>query len=179
MGNASLRYGDWGVFGDVVWADLGQDKTSARGYASAQSDLSAFVGTAALTYSLIDEPRGHLDAFGGARIWSVDAGVKLSLLGGAWNVEENDTIDWIDPLVGLRGRYMISDDFFVAGTGAIGGFGVGSDLMWDVAASVGYNFNENLSASIGYRALGTDYSHNGDSIDVTAHGPVIGLTGRF
>ena len=76
MGNASLRYGAWGVFGDVVWADLGQGKTSASGFASAESSLSGLVGTAALTYALVDTPDGHLDALVGARLWSVDAGVQ-------------------------------------------------------------------------------------------------------
>ena len=51
--------------------------------------------------------------------------------------------------------------------------------MWDVAASVGYNFSDSFSAEIGYRAFGTDYRNNGDVIDIVAHGPVLGLTGRF
>jgi hypothetical protein len=136
MGNASLRYGAWGVFGDVVWADLGQGKTSASGFARAESSLSGLVGTAALTYALVDTPDVHLDALAGARLWSVDAGIKLSVAGGAWDVNEKDNISWVDPLIGLRGRLSLSPDFFLGGAGAIGGFGIGSDFMWDVAATI-------------------------------------------
>lgn len=177
MGNAAVRRGDWGVFGDVVWADLGQENTSANGYLNAETGLSALVGTAALTYSLVDTPDAHLDLLAGARLWSVD--VSLDLTGGLPDVHEDETVSWVDPVVGLRGRHMISERVFVAGTGVIGGFGIGSDFMWDAAATIGYNFNDSFSASLGYRALGADYSHSGDVVDITAHGPVIGLTGRF
>jgi hypothetical protein len=178
MANASLRYGDWGIYGDLVWADLGQGNSSANGFLNAQSSLSALVGTAALTYTLIDTPDGHLDALAGARLWSVDVG--LDLTGGLGvDVHEDGNLSWVDPLVGLRGRYMISPSVFIDGTGAVGGFGVGSKFMWDVAGSIGYNFNDNFSASIGYRALGADYSNNGDVVDITAHGPMMALTARF
>lgn len=181
MANASVRYGDWGLFGDLVYADLGNGETSARGFISAESDLSSLVGTAALTYTLIDAPEGNFDLLAGARFWSVEGGIKLSLTGtgGTWDFEESDTVSWVDPLIGARGRYNISEDFFLTGAGAIGGFGLGSDFMWDAAATIGYNINDNFSASIGYRALGTDYSNDGDVVDIVAHGPVIGLTGRF
>jgi hypothetical protein len=179
MGNASLRYGAWGVFGDLVWADFGQSATSARGYASAEAEMSGLLGTAALTYALVDSPGAHLDALVGARIWSIDASLDLSLLGGAWDIEQDETISWVDPLVGLRGHYMVSESVFIAGAGAIGGFGVGSQLMWDASASVGYAFSNNFSASIGYRAIGADYSDDGDVIDITAYGPVAGITASF
>lgn len=179
MGTASLRYGAWGVFGDVVWADFGQSATSARGYASAEAEMSGLLGTAALTYALVDSPGAHLDALAGARIWSIDASLDLSVLGGAWDVEEHENISWVDPLVGLRGHYMVTESVFIAGAGAIGGFGVGSRFMWDANATVGYAFSDTFSASIGYRAIDADYSDNGDVIDITAHGPIAGFTARF
>jgi hypothetical protein len=177
MGNASLRYGDFGVFGDLVWVDLSKGNTSPRDYVSAQADLSALIGTVAGTYALIDTPDGHLDALAGVRFWSVNAGFDLN--DGKTDFHVGDTINWVDPLIGLRGHYDLSHKVFVAGTGAVGGFGVGSDFMWDVAASIGYNFNDHFSGSLGYRALGVNYSNNGDVVDITSHGPVIALTGRF
>jgi hypothetical protein len=179
MGEFSLRYGDWGVLTDLMYADLGNDKTSASGYASAETDLSGLIGTAALTYAVYDSPDAHLDAFAGIRYWSMDSSVKLSILGGAWDVNAHDTIDWVDPMIGLRGRYKLSDSFFLAGAGGIGGFGVGAKFSWDVTASLGYEFSDHFTMQLGYRAFGTDYRKNGDVIDIVAQGPVLGLTARF
>lgn len=169
MGNASLRRGRLGVFGDIVWADFGKDAANVN----AGADLSGYFATAAVTYTIVDADQGHLDAFAGARWWSITGG---AVVGG---LEAHDTFGWTDPVVGLRGRYLISPSIFISATGAIGGFGVGTDFMWDAAASVGYNFNSNLSISIGYRGLGLDYAHGGDMVDIVAHGPVLGLTARF
>ncbi len=37
----------------------------------------------------------------------------------------------------------------------------------------------NTTVSLGYRGLGTDYSHGSFGSDVVTHGPVLGLQTRF
>lgn len=181
MSTGELRYQQWGVFGDFIYVDLGQIDTSERGYADVTANVSTIIGTAALTYAFIDTPTVTLEGLAGARVWSVDGSLELGLnpLGENRSVSTSDTITWVDPLFGARGRYGLTESWFLTGAGAIGGFGAGSEFMWDVAGTVGYAFTQNFSGSLGIRALGVDYDRNGDVIDVTAWGPLVGLTLRF
>ena len=61
----------------------------------------------------------------------------------------------------------------------IGGFGVSSDVDWDVMGGIGYDFNTTFIMVAGYRALGVDYSHDGFAFDVVQQGPILGLGFRF
>jgi hypothetical protein len=80
---------------------------------------------------------------------------------------------WFDPYVGLRGRYNFSKAFYTAVRGEIGGFGVGSSLMWQVEGAVGCNLTRNIFTEIGYRALSFDYENDGLTFDAITHGPQI------
>ncbi|MFO1088427.1 MAG: hypothetical protein U1E46_02465 [Hyphomicrobiales bacterium] len=181
MSSGELRYQNFGVFGDFIYVDLGQTDTSARGYANATANVSTIIGTAALTYAVVDTPTVTLEALAGARVWSVDGSLDLGLdiLGANRSVSTGDTITWVDPLIGARGRYALSESWFLTGAAAIGGFGAGSEFMWDAAGTVGYAFTKNFAFQLGFRGLGVNYDRNGDVIDVTAWGPLAGLTLRF
>ena len=82
-----------------------------------------------------------------------------------------------DGLVGVRGNYAFTPQFYAVGWGLVGAGG--ADVDWDVMAGVGYNINETFSATFGYRALGVDYSDDGFLFDVVQQGPIAGLTIRF
>lgn len=77
----------------------------------------------------------------------------------------------------MRGTYNFTPKFYAIGWGLIGAGG--ADIDWDVMAGVGYNINETISATVGYRALGVNYSHDAFLFDVVQQGPVAGLTVRF
>jgi hypothetical protein len=79
----------------------------------------------------------------------------------------------------LHGVWEVNDRWFLHGGGDIGGFGVSSDLIWQVNAAIGYRFTQSISALVGYRGLGVDYNDGGFLVDTVAHGPVIGLSFRF
>jgi hypothetical protein len=75
-------------------------------------------------------------------------------------LEEN----WIDPTIVMRGTWPLNDKWFVQARANVGGFGVGSDLMWQVMADVGYRPSEKWSLSFGYRVIDIDYE-NGSGPD--------------
>jgi hypothetical protein len=79
----------------------------------------------------------------------------------------------------MHGFWEINDRWFLQAGGDIGGFGVNSDLIWQANTAIGYRFSENISALVGYRGLGVDYSDGGFLVDTVAHGPAIGMTFRF
>lgn len=83
---------------------------------------------------------------------------------------------WVDPFVGFRGRYNITDNLYVAARGDIGGFGVASDLTWNAFAAFGYQWTRSFSTELGYRHLAIDYSDGGFIYDTEMSGVYLGVT---
>jgi hypothetical protein len=78
--------------------------------------------------------------------------------------------DWWDPYIGLRGRYNFTPAIYAIARADIGGFGVGSDLMWQAEAALGFQLTRSIHAEIGYRALSFDYDQGGLTYDTITHG---------
>jgi hypothetical protein len=78
--------------------------------------------------------------------------------------------DWWDPYVGVRARYNFTPAFYAIGRAEIGGFGVGSNLMWQLEGSLGLQITRCLYAEAGYRALSVDYDRGGLEYDTITHG---------
>jgi hypothetical protein len=72
--------------------------------------------------------------------------------------------DWIDPTVVARGTWPINDKWFFQARANIGGFGVGSDLFWQLQADFGCKLSESWVMSFGYRIMDFDYE-NGSGLD--------------
>ncbi len=89
------------------------------------------------------------------------------------------TDDWWDPYLGLRGRYNLSEKFYLTGKADVGGFTVGCDLTWTAEAALGCQLGRNLFAEVGYRALGVDYDEDGFVLDTVTHGPQVTLGFNF
>ena len=77
----------------------------------------------------------------------------------------------------LPRRLLHHPEIYLTGWGYIGAGG--ADLDWDVMAGVGYKWKESISAVIGYRALGVDYSNGSLTNDIVEHGPILGVVFRF
>ena len=60
------------------------------------------------------------------------------------------------------------------------GFGVdvgggGSDVTWQTYASLKYMVNRHFGFDVGYRVLGVDYTANGNKIEMTERGLILGM----
>jgi hypothetical protein len=105
---------------------------------------------------------------------------ELDVRHGGPTVDESES--WVDPLVGSRFGIDLADNWNLTAEGNVGGFGVGSDLAWNVQGFVGYKtslFGLPTTLAAGYRALHQDYDHNDFKWDVTMYGPVVGAVLRF
>jgi hypothetical protein len=212
MGYLEARNGPWGIYGDVVWGkfDFSGDAVTQRNpianlnvsaRAKAGLDYEITMAESGVTYEVTrwagTSSTTALDLLGGARYWNqeldlslaVDASVDLGRLGlersGSFAVARSGTLDWVDPFVGFRVRHEFAPGNELQFLGDIGGFGVGSDLTWQLFAGYGFDFwQSNLHGIIGYRALAVDYSQdNGanrnNNLDLILHGPVVGLSFRW
>ncbi len=158
---AEVRYDRFGLFIDFAYVKLSGSRATPLGVIadSVTLDSETLMFTAAPEYRILESPLGTLDLMAGIRVWDVQS--ELFFTGGLLNgFSASDGDTWVDPLVGAKGRYNLTDAVFLTGWGMVGGFGVSSDIMWDVFGGVGYQFNDRFSAVVGYRAVGVDYSND-------------------
>ncbi len=85
------------------------------------------------------------------------------------------TDDWYDPYFGLRGRYNITEKFYLLGRADISPFDIGSDFAWQTSAGFGLQLSPRLYSEVVYRILAVDYRHDGLIYNDTSHGPEVTL----
>ncbi|MBX3584974.1 MAG: hypothetical protein KF810_24110 [Rhizobiaceae bacterium] len=172
------RYQRYSLFADIMYTKTSTDSGTPLGIVAESVGVTSetFAGLVGAGYSILQDDRGYLDVVAGARLWYVNT--DLSFSGGVLDgADFNDNAAWIDGMAGVRAKYSLNDHVYVSGWGLIGAGG--ADIDWDVAAILGYDFNERISAVAGYRALGVDYSKDAFLFDVVQQGPVLGLVVRF
>lgn len=179
MGAFEARRQRFSLLGDVMYSQLSAGgSTGGLGLLSKKVDIrsNTFSGFAGAGYTVLESDRGHLDVVGGGRLWS--ASTKISLKGGILDGRSRrDSATWVDAVVGVRGQYALSEHWYLSGWGIVGAGQ--AKLDWDVTAAVGFQFKSNLSAVLGYRALGVNYDRNGFVYNVVQQGPIVGLAYRF
>lgn len=173
------RKGRWGVFMDIAYVDIeSDDPLPTPAFSSLVSGTKSWIVTASGEYLLAEKDDAYLNIFAGIRYWSVDS--TLTLRAGVLPQQEvTNTEDWFDPIIGLRGYHQLGTKVFISGTFGIGGFGAGSDFMWDVIVNLGYHWTDSISTTIGYRYLDVDYENNGFLYDVAQQGPTLAFAWRF
>ncbi|USJ27768.1 hypothetical protein [Ensifer adhaerens] len=178
MAIGEARNGPYSIFADVMYTKISGQSGTPRGVLATDVELTSetFAGLLGAGYSVIDSDAARLDLVVDMRVWSVES--ELSFHGGVLDGRTRiDQATWVDGLAGFRGTYSLTSEIYLIGWGLVGAGG--ANLDWDVAAAIGYRFNDTISAIAGYRALGVDYSNDGFVFDVTQQGPMLGLTVRF
>jgi hypothetical protein len=97
--------------------------------------------------------------------------------GGSRTVEQ--TVEWLDPIVGFRVSGDVTQRISLFALGDIGGWGVGtaSELTWQGMIGGSFDFSEHWSLTAAYRALGVN---RGTAIHNTIlYGPQFGAVFRF
>ena len=179
-GSADVRYGKFGVLGDLTYYEVEADKDIAAGPlpdADGTVTISGAKGMIVGYWRAYETDRASVDILGGAHYLGIDADVAVSTPNRriAFGAKE----DLWDPVIGVRGKTMISEHFGVIGLATAGGFGVSSESLYEVQAYLSYRFNDLITAEAGYRFYSTKWE--GDCIDYDASfsGPLIGLTFTF
>lgn len=174
------RKGRFGIVADVAYVDIElEDPTPGPFFTLLTSREESWIVSAAGFYRLAEEQGAFLDLIGGVRYWSVDTTLTLQE-GVLPSRSASYTEDWFDPIVGLKGLYPIGNSsFFVSGFLVFGGFGAGSDFMWDANLNLGYQWTETFSTVLGYRYMDLDYEDGSFLYDIAQDGFTLGLSWRF
>jgi hypothetical protein len=128
MGSLDAHNGQWGVFTDLVYLDVGNAKTNSRDFtigniglpagttSNLDLDLRAWVWTLAGEYRVVSDPAFTLDLLAGARMidlterlnWSISGSLgPIAPAGRSGTAEVSQTLR--DGVVGGKGRYVFGD----------------------------------------------------------------------
>jgi hypothetical protein len=164
------RKGKWGLLFEFNYLALSDEASFLGGQANIDTELKGVMGGAAVAYRLAENEQTRLDVFGGVRVWSLETNLEFRRLP---TVSRDTTL--LDPIVGLRVEHDIKREWFVSGLAEVGGFGVGSELQWEVIGRVGYRITERTAIALGYRHLELDFDRDRIDVEATMTGPFLAL----
>ena len=177
------KKGRHGFFTDLIYTDVQSDEELVPQPIGLmmKSTSRTTIFSLAYQYELYGQDQTVVDLLAGGRYWAIDSELKfkggLGLLAG--KKLSNDE-SWFDPALGIKGRAPLgSSQFYVEGGAGLGGFGVGSDLFYEINANVGYQWNKSIGTALGYRMFDVDYEDDGYVYDVRQQGWQVGLTWAF
>ena len=180
MGAFEARKNKFVLLTDMQYMNLGDSNgTAGPLFSSVKSDLKMFILDPEVGYRLAEKQGASVDVLAGIRYWHMST--RLDLRAGALPATQLDANkNWVDPIIGLRGKIPLSPRFFLTAKGDLGGFGVGSHFTWQLFGGLGINVGKRAALVLGYRNLDVDYSdNNGFLFDMAIKGPVLGFGFKF
>lgn len=197
MGSFEARRGQFGVFTDLIYLDVGDSKSGSRELsiggvtlpagvnANVDFDLKGWAWTLGGTFEAVRTPDAHLDVIGGVRVLDIEQTLDWTLTGNVGSVALPNRAgsrgaglqNW-DLIVGVKGRVAFGEGrrwyvpyYFDAGFGD-------SEVTWQALAGVGYAFGwGDLYAS--WRYLDYDMKSGQAISSLTFNGPAIGAVFRW
>jgi hypothetical protein len=177
LGVYAAEKGRWGVLADVIYMDLGAKLEGDREILSGKLNNEQFNLALAATYRLSEQ----WQVLGGGMY--TDLSLKLDVRRPNETVRRRTSESWIDPVVGARFATPLGEKWAFGSMALIGGFGVGSDLLWSLNASFSYSFSDRWHLMLGYRYIDFDYEDGAGRdrfrFDVVEHGPAVGMRFDF
>ena len=172
----------WAISSDLVYMNLNQEITPGALLHSGTAGAKQMVWEVAGLYRIFP----FIEVGLGGRLNNLQTEIDVSRNVFPASTEEyyitrSDT--WFDPILITRFSADISDKWLFQFRGDAGGFGLGSDLSWQLQAYAGYRFRKVFQLTAGYRVLSTDYTSGTDSGEFVFHikefGPVLRFGFRF
>jgi hypothetical protein len=195
MLTGTARKGEWGVFYDFVYVNIGQLRSTARDVngpggiislptaASLDSGIEGTVATLTATHTLVNSGQWQLDLIGGARYGNVSTSATWSLAGpiGPLNREGSvsKSVDFLDGIVGVRGHMQLGDGgrWYLPFELDIGA-GTRSSTTGNGVLGIGYRFGWG-DAVLAYRYLYCNLGGDQALHDVSLAGPALGVSFRW
>jgi hypothetical protein len=192
MGSFDAHNGRWGVFTDVIYLDLGGEKSNTRDFsignglpadatANVSLDLKATVWTTAGLYRIVSNPAWTVDALAGARMLNVNPTLGWTITGNVDGIpqsertgtRQSDETVW-DGIIGARGRFAFGDrqQWIMPFYGDIGTGG--SDLTYQLAGGIAYAFKWGEVVAL-WRYLDYKFKSDKNVENLTTNGPLFGV----
>lgn len=173
-----VQKGKWGLFAELDYVKLSSDgdfRTPGIGLPF-KTEVDGVMKETMIELGAIrsfEGPRLSLDGLAGARYFRLESETNVGLF------KSEISKDWVDPLVGARLRWRLSDRWHAWLRADLGGFGAGSDLTTNVTAVVAYDVSDRFAVGFGYRYMDVDYKTKAIEMSSETYGPVLGMAIRF
>lgn len=171
--------GNWGFMVDYSYLKLGSEfdtpQEILRDITFKQSIFELFASRK------FEKDWGVIHLFGGIRVWNYKMELAFQNLQISRITRKQD---WVDPTIGGRIYYNVSDRFIAGLRADIGGFGLGSKFAFNLQPGIGYQFSDLFSLMLQYKYLYADFDNDKEGvdyfeIDASTQGPLLGLVFRF
>ena len=117
------------------------------------------------------------EPMGGLRVNFVDIDIKFQP-----GSDKSRSEVYLEPLLGGRIGLRVDDLLSISLIGDVSGFGIDSDLTWNVIATLDWRLRHNISLLTGYQIYALSFEdRSGDNLglDLTEHSIHLGLSFRF
>ena len=207
VGSLYARYHRWEIFADGQYMKL-SDTAVLPGllFDTARVSLKSAFAEALLGYRLINCEKASLSVFAGARYNYMSADLQIAkdsdprfpilreLLGIPLSLRRSGSIDWVDPVIGMKGKLHIWKPVSLWAEGDVGGFDANgdsafaltrkgrrpvleqvssSDWSYQVQGGVEIQLTQWMWSQLGWRYLKYDYVTGGFTNKTALNGPYI------
>lgn len=172
----------WAITSDLVFMNLNEEVTPGKLILSGEVTGKQLIWELAGLYRVAP----YFEIGAGSRMNNVQAGIEASrkvIPAGSEDVSADISKTWVDPILITRLTADLKDKWIFQFRGDAGGFGIGSDLTWQLQGYAGYSFSKLFQLSAGYRIISIDYDKGTDKdrfiFNVDESGPEIKLGFNF
>jgi opacity protein-like surface antigen len=205
--SADIRYQRWEFFGDGQYMEVGASATlPGLLFTNANLHLKSGLAEGFVGYRVINCDKAALSLFAGARY--TYQGIDLSifdngdarlpilrqLLGLGKKLDAEGSTDWVDPVIGARGKVKIWKAISLYAEGDIGGFDANSgsafelhrqgrtivresvdssDWSYQVQGGLEFQLTRSIWSQVGWRYLKYDYNQGGFTNKTELNGPFV------
>lgn len=175
MAAGKIRYKSVALLYDVVYANLKSFDVSnpqGKGLVTGDISLKEFITDLAIAYSIPSKSKtAKVDVYAGTRIWAMDQEITLDPTDPNLPLKMfSNSNNWVDPVIGVKADFSLSEDWFAYAKSDFGGFGANSDWTLMAIAGCGYKFNPNWNTSLGIKYLGVEYNKDNLYLNIDEYG---------
>jgi len=205
--SADIRYHRWEFFGDGQYMEV-SDSATLPGllFTNANAHLKYGLGEAFLGYRLINCDKAALSLFAGARYTYLEGDLSIfnngdarlvilrRLLGIRDKLDFSGSTDWVDPVIGARGKVKIWKATSLYAEGDVGGFDANSgsafqihregrtivrdsvdssDWSYQVQGGLEFQISRSFWLQVGWRYMKYDFVKNGFTNKLDLNGPLV------
>ena len=205
--SADIRYQRWEFFGDGQYMELGASATlPGLLFTNANLHLKSGLAEGFVGYRLINCDKAALSLFAGARYSYMGGDLSIfdngdarlvilrQLLGTPQKLDFSNSTDWVDPVIGARGKVKLWKAISLYAEGDVGGFDANSgsafelrrqgqtivrapvdssDWSYQIQGGIEFQVTRWMWAQVGWRYLKYDFVQEGFTYKPELNGPFI------